>query len=275
MFAGLGRTVIGVRDASISLPRVLPLPDGGFLIRGISPSGGSRATTVFYKIDARGFPDDRFGDGGFTRYISSQIYEPVGWAVQPDGYMVFGVVSHPDFSGPGYEGLKAAPPSFPQVFYPVKAYMTRIQAIPDIVEFHNRITNHYFIAYDGAEAELIDGGSAGPGWERTQQGFRPGGTTPVCRFYNGGSNSHFFTIEPEECEIVKHSQGWFYEGLGFYAARLVNGACPATLLTVNRLFNNRQRFNDSSHRYVVDLSLVPAMVAQGWSLEGPVFCVKP
>jgi hypothetical protein len=41
---------------------------------------------------------------------------------------------------------------------------------------------------------------------------------------------------------------------------------------VRRLYNNR---GDPNHRYVVDLSFAPAMVAQGWILEGVAFCAKP
>jgi len=42
---------------------------------------------------------------------------------------------------------------------------------------------------------------------------------PVCRFYGvpaGGPNSHFFTASAAECDLVKRSGGWFYEGIGFY-----------------------------------------------------------
>jgi exodeoxyribonuclease-5 len=51
--------------------------------------------------------------------------------------------------------------------------------------------------------------------------------------------------------------------------------CDQVLVGMNktrRLYNNRA---DPNHRYVVDLSLAPAMVAQGWILEGVAFCAKP
>jgi hypothetical protein len=269
LFAGLGRTILGVRDASIREVRVLPSVDGGFIVRAIS-TGAPGQFAAFYKIDARGLPDARFGDAGYARHLAASLSQATGWAMQPDGYVVFVAISHALIVPP-------PPPTVPppSAFITANSHAARIPAVPDIVEFHNRITNHYFIAYDGLEAAGIDAGIAGPGWERTGWGLRPGGTTPVCRFYNPGANTHFFTIEPGECELVKRSPGWFYEGLGFFGTRLANGACPAGLRTVHRLFNNRQAFNDSNHRYIVDLSLVPGMVAQGWSLEGPVFCAKP
>ena len=269
MFAGVGRTVIALRDAFILRPRVLAVPDGGFIIRGRSSLGAGVPLEVFYKIDARGLPDERFGEAGYARHIAANWSGVLGWAIQPDGYVVFSASSYPN---PGPQPPVVPPMNF---FTPVNAHATRIQAVPDIVEFHNVFTGHYFVAYDGLEARGIDDGAAGAGWERTLQSFRPGGSTPVCRFYTGGANSHFFTVEPGECELVKRAPGWIYEGLGFYATRVVNGQCAGNLRTVYRLFNNRQRFNDSNHRYIVDLALVPAMAAQGWSLEGAVFCAKP
>jgi hypothetical protein len=56
---------------------------------------------------------------------------------------------------------------------------------------------------------------------------------------------------------VKRSQGWIYEGLGFYATRIANGGCAAPLVPVHRFYNNRARFNDSNHRYVTDRPCFP------------------
>jgi hypothetical protein len=269
-FAGLGRSVITIRNQDptyffFRFLQVLPVADGGFLVRArVTESSPSLSYNEdLYKIDARGLPDERFGESGYARHRQKGDSRILAWMVQPDGYAVYSAAV---FTGP---------PHGPPDYGTVTPFLTRVQAVPDLVEFHNRNLNHYFIAYDGLEAALIDGGGAGPGWERTGETFRPGGPTAVCRFYNPGANTHFFTIEPGECETVRNSAGWIFEGLGFFGTRLVNGACPANLRTVHRLFNNRQAFNDSNHRFVVDLLLVPAMVEQGWSLEGPVFCVKP
>ena len=156
--------------------------------------------------------------------------------------------------------------------------IARFNVTAPLVEYHNDILGHYFTTYDGAEAQGIDRGAAGPGWRRTAQSFKSGGTTPVCRFYGTpgiGPNSHFYTIEPGECEQVKRDPGWTFEGLGFYATRVVNGRCEAPLLPVHRLYNNRAAQNDSNHRYVTDTALIAPMAASGWTHEGVVFCVRP
>jgi hypothetical protein len=146
------------------------------------------------------------------------------------------------------------------------------------VEYFNSILGHYFVTYDGTEARMIDQGIAGPGWSRTGQSFKTGGTTPVCRFYGTpgiGSNSHFFTINADECELVKKDPGWTFEGYGFYATPAVNGQCEAPLVPVYRLYNQRAAQRDSNHRHITDLSLAPAMQAAGWALEGVAMCVRP
>jgi hypothetical protein len=227
-----------MRDGPLLEPRVLPVADGGFIVRGLVGNPYSSGhLTAFYKIDARGIPDAGFGDGGYARHIAANNSRVVAWAIQPDGYVFFTAASFAPQPPP--------PPVFPtpplgQI--PVNAHASRIQAVPDVIEFRNIFTSHYFIAYDGLEAAGIDDGAAGPGWQRTQQRFHPGGLTPVCRFYNSGANTHFFTVEPGECELVKRSPGWAYEGLGFFAARIADGKCAPPLQTVFRLFNNRQRF---------------------------------
>jgi hypothetical protein len=268
MFAGVGRTVVGLRDGALMEPRVLPVPDGGFIVRGNAQT--TFGFSVFYKVDARGIPDRTFGANGYARHIAAVNSRVLAWLMQPDGYLFYTAASYSTLPVPP---VVFAPP--PPPYVPVNPHATRVQAVPDIVEFHNFITDHFFIAYDGLEASGIDDGVAGPGWRRTRQHFRPGGTTPVCRFYGAGSNSHFFTIEPGECEQVKGAPGWAYEGLGFYATRLENGQCSPPLVPVNRVYNNRHAANDANHRYISDLTLVAALAARGWVLEGPVFCAKP
>ena len=100
-----------------------------------------------------------------------------------------------------------------------------------VTEFYNDILNHYFVTANLAEAAAIDGGSAGPGWSRTGQTWKAwvGGPIPnaaeVCRFYGSttinpatgqrlGPNSHFYTLEPDECAAVKLDPGWTYEFAG-------------------------------------------------------------
>ena len=157
------------------------------------------------------------------------------------------------------------------------------------LEFWNSILNHYFMAAGQDEVDAILGGGAGPGWQLTGQGFKvyaqmPSDTmvevAPVCRFYgglNGGPNSHFFTAESGECEMVKRAGGWFYEGIGFHVRRvsLADGGCPFGMLQVQRAYNNRFAQNDSNHRFTTSDSTAREMRDQGWIVEGTVMCARP
>ena len=63
---------------------------------------------------------------------------------------------------------------------------------------------------DGSAREQapLDGGVA-PGWSHTGEWFKPGGPTPVCRFYGSvspGPNSHFYTAIDSECTLLKNLQ---------------------------------------------------------------------
>ena len=157
------------------------------------------------------------------------------------------------------------------------------------VEFYNTDLHHYFIAAGPGEIDGILAGAAGPGWELTGQSFKVWLTlppdaslvplNPVCRFYGrpaGGPNSHFFTAQQDECNLVKSSGGWFYEGIGFYARPVdSSGNCPAGWLAVNRAYNNGYPQNDSNHRFTTSDSTVREMGNQGWTVEGTVMCARP
>lgn len=158
------------------------------------------------------------------------------------------------------------------------------------IEYYNVHLDHYFLTAGAAEPASIDAGNAGPGWVRTgQSNLRVSSTaregwTPVCRFYcnwaigpNGrriGPNSHFYTIDPAECELVKRDIGWVYEGTAFHARRIENGACPAGTRALYRAYNNGFPTKDSNHRYATDVALLEAMRGQGWTVEGPAMCVE-
>lgn len=157
------------------------------------------------------------------------------------------------------------------------------------VEFYNTDLGHYFIAAGQGEIDGILAGAAGPGWELTGQSFKVWLTlppdaslvplNPVCRFYGrpaGGPNSHFFTAQQDECNIVKNSGGWFYEGIGFYARPVDSaGKCPAGWLSVNRAYNNGFAQNNSNHRFTTSDSTVREMGQDGWAVEGTVMCARP
>jgi uncharacterized delta-60 repeat protein len=152
-----------------------------------------------------------------------------------------------------------------------------------VVEYYNTGLHHYFVTAGPGEMAIIDAGGAGPGWQRTDYGFRtylpetgiPVGALPVCRFYGTpgrGPNSHFYTVSATECASVKQDPGWTYEGIAFYLFSSANGQCAAGQQAVYRVYNNRYAQNDSNHRYTADLSVYAQMQVQGWLPEGVVFC---
>jgi len=97
----------------------------------------------------------------------------------------------------------------------------------------------------------------------------------VCRFFGTpgiGPNSHFYTAYAHECGIVRNDSHWMEEGVTFRARLPVGGVCDAGDVTVSRLFSAGATTTASRHRYVVDAATADAMQAQGFVLEGPVFC---
>ena len=152
-----------------------------------------------------------------------------------------------------------------------------------VTEFYNTTLNHYFITADPDEAAAIDGGAAGPGWQRTGRGFRawsaalgiPPDAQPVCRFYGTpgkGPNSHFYTADPAECDVVRGDPGWRFEGIAFYSIMPIAGGCPVGMQKVFRAYNNRFAQNDSNHRYTTNAAIYQLMQNQGWLPEGVVLC---
>jgi hypothetical protein len=161
-------------------------------------------------------------------------------------------------------------------------------------DFPNSPGGHFFYSSDAAEQAAVDAGAAGA-FLRTGRQFLTGGTSPVCRFYGSvtpGPNSHFFTVEVNECNALialqvsptpTTVQQWNYEGLGYSTTPAVaagNGApsCPAHTSPVYRVYNNAFPLSgpknpwDSNHRFTSQLSDIAAMVAIGWRDEGIVFC---
>ncbi len=150
------------------------------------------------------------------------------------------------------------------------------------VEFYNTTLRHYFLTAYPEEAAGVDAGTAGPGWVRSGGQFTvytdaAPGRVPVCRFYGTpgrGPNSHFYTANPEECEIVKKDAGWTFEAIAYFVGvPTAAGACPDGTYTVYRSYNNRFAQNDSNHRFTVDPTAQLRMPKQGYAPEGPVMCV--
>src|SRR5690349_5568891 len=73
------------------------------------------------------------------------------------------------------------------------------------VEFHHSGLDHYFVTAAPAEISDLDTG-VHPGWARTgyrfavvKAGSAYAGTSPMCRFYNPGYSTHFYSAKPAEC----------------------------------------------------------------------------
>ena len=177
--------------------------------------------------------------------------------------------------------------------YPyIAKYLTPATVLPSgdhvAVEFYNVNLDHYFITADGAEQINIDRGSAGPGWFRTGDSFNtfaPGSpsTVPVCRFYGSvspGPNSHFYTLDPGECQHLKDLQAtqpasqprWNYEDIAFANFATTASSCPGGTTPVYRYYNNGFPTRDSNHRFVASRDADAFMVSQGWLYEGVAMC---
>ena len=140
-----------------------------------------------------------------------------------------------------------------------------------VYEYVNEITGHYLLlpAYD-PEVAVVEGGGAGPGWERTGNDF----TTltyaplPVCRFYSPVFNTHFYTADATECAIVKQNPDWVYEKSPFSAYPADGGSCEAPWFPAYRFYHA------GDHRFTADPVVRDEMRARGWTDEGVGFCVE-
>src|SRR5579862_466835 len=151
-----------------------------------------------------------------------------------------------------------------------------------VIEYHDGADDQYFLTADANEISLLDTGGLGPDWSRTGVTFgawpvdaSDALALPVCRFFGVpgvGPDSHFYTAYPSECDAVRNNPYWIEEGVTFREMLPVSGACADGFDTVKRLWKPGTAVVDTRHRYVIDPSIASAMQAQGWVLEGPVFC---
>lgn len=151
-------------------------------------------------------------------------------------------------------------------------------------EFYKADINHYFMTAYSDEAIFLDN-KPDWGWARTGKTFNiwltqasaPSSASPVCRFFgvfaNGTVGSHFYTVDPTECEYVKGrlDWGWGYEGAAYYAVKPTAGSCPSGTSPVYRVYNNGMG-GAPNHRYLTNMADVNTMVSQGWVSEGTAFC---
>ncbi len=247
------------------------LPDASVMIARSSPSvmtarsssDGSTNSTALYRLLPNNSLDTNFGLGGVfalpgIQNVSALALDAHSRLLVAGQDATSAILARYDLSG----ALGSTP----------------------IVEFYNTNLDHYFITADAGEAVGIDGGSAGPGWIRTGNSFKSGGSTPVCRFYGSqipGPNSHFYTSAGTECDGLKELQAitpvtqkrWNFESLDFISTPPTKGTCPTGTVPVYRAYNNGfARGVDSNHRLSSDAAAIQQVVTRGWINEGVVMC---
>jgi hypothetical protein len=154
-----------------------------------------------------------------------------------------------------------------------------------VVEFYNAQSDRYFYTADAAEAAQVDGGGSGPGWMRTNETFKSGGSSPVCRFYGSvspGPNSHLYTVNEAECKQLQQiasatpasERRWNFESIDFFSTPPdAGGSCPVATRPVYRAYNNGfARGVDSNHRLSTNPASIQALVDRGWISEGVQMC---
>lgn len=157
----------------------------------------------------------------------------------------------------------------------------------DLIEYFHAAFGHYFVTYLAGEISKLDDGTFA-GWSRTGKQLKAytasaTGLSPVCRFFTVAfppKSSHFYTPDTPECEGLKPSPVWQYEGEVFFTQQAtVAGVCPPNTLPVYRMYNNGQS-GAPNHRYTTDFSVREQMLAQGWIPEGAgtlgvIMCAPP
>ncbi|MGL4231220.1 MAG: alpha/beta hydrolase family protein [Casimicrobium sp.] len=159
----------------------------------------------------------------------------------------------------------------------------------EVVNFISKQGGKMFMTGFPQEIALLD--SLPDLWQRTGHRFATfrNDTTlgqPMCRFWgfdNARINTHFYSLFPEECALVR-AQSWARdEGNAMRAQNVIEvqfdprppagqpqsaKTCPADMVRVHRLFN----INTLNHMYITEGLLTRSVFTAEWSLEGPVFC---
>jgi hypothetical protein len=166
--------------------------------------------------------------------------------------------------------------------------------------------DRFFLTADPAEIAALDGGGSGGAWFRTGLVFpaypdtnSSPGAVGVCRFFGTdryradgtriGSDTHFYTADPGECEAVKIGYrsiaadgvsypAWTYEGIAFAVAPPTAGSCPSGTSPLYRGYLEYAEWASlptgwgpeyrlPSHRFAASPDTL-----KGWNFEGLVMC---
>jgi uncharacterized delta-60 repeat protein len=276
-FSSLNRSLLAIRISSNGLLigannllaepgnfdwSIAALPDASLVIAR-SRSDGSTGSAALYRLLPNNSFDTSFGLGGAYPL-------PGMWSVN-----ALALDAHSRLLVAGQDATSAV-----LARYDLSGALVSMP----VVEFYNTNLDHYFITADANEAAGIDGGSAGPGWIRTGNSFKSGGSTPVCRFYGSqvpGPNSHFYTLAGPECDGLKQLQAitpatqkrWNFESQNFISTPPTDGTCPTGTAPVYRAYNNGFAHGvDSNHRLSSSAVAIQEVVTRGWIDEGVVMC---
>lgn len=187
-------------------------------LRRFGSFGGTNIGTVVYRMNADGKLDTGFENGK---------------QVVPDQSATFIQLDDGRLLRPGNVDGCA----------PLKYLTDTPRTAAVVVEYYSPTLDHYFMTAHEFEKDFVDRGLAGD-WRRTGQVFGAfsidapmPGTSPVCRYYggaNGGPNSHFYSAEKFECDILARLEAqtppdkpaWRFEREAFRITVPVAGNCP-------------------------------------------------
>jgi hypothetical protein len=193
--------------------------------------------------------------------------------------------------GPGVYSLYATDPE--NAFYlTAKLYRVlesppRIQVSSVALNFDTRTSTmggpqvRYFITGRSEDVPLLLSLNTAPNragrYEIADAGFKawpaagpaPAAALPVCRFFSPAISSHFYSIRPEDCALLRSLPTlWTDEGIVFRILPATGGVCGFGTQAVYRLYSSEQK----NHRYTAEVETYRGMQLEGWSGEGAAFC---
>jgi len=242
---------------------VKPTPDGGYIAAGYS-----RSFQVVRPIDAWILKLD--ADGAFPGCASLDA----SYAVAVDSAAT---VTRTNVSGIVRDSrhFAAIVPANDVVATSTGACRSVPQWRQRVTEYHHAGFDHYFMTNLTGEMAALSGSQV-PGWQYTGHSFIAYGLEPgtlgMCRFWSGQTyapkSTHFFTTDAAECELLKTSRAWIYEGTTFAVLPMNDAAgCEIGFGPLYRLYNDGQG-DVPNHRYTTSYAVRAEMIARGWRPEG-------
>lgn len=171
-----------------------------------------------------------------------------------------------------------------------KVAIAQAQPAPNatIVEFHLAPQNKFYLTAKPDEWTLLD--SLGNiGWKRTGLTYAAYTTAvdanakPVCRFFHPGVITHFYSIDPNDCALLRSlPQDFVDEGIAWYAYTPATDSsapsgksCAAGTTALFRTFNNGAiaANGPANHRYFGDYTFYQSYEDKGYALEGLAMCL--